>query len=113
MISTVSILFFIPGLLFGAFGSVLLKKGANKFSISIKGILNNKEILLGIFLSGISMIFYLISLYFTNLSILYPLVSVNYIIIALLSVKYLDEKMNKKKWAGIIFIIFGCFLILN
>ncbi len=113
MINILSLLFFIPSLFFGAFGAILLKKGAKKFSISIKGILNNKEILLGISLSGISMIFYLISLYFTNLSILYPLVSVNYIIVALLSVKYLDEKMNKKKWAGIIFIIFGCFLILT
>jgi len=42
-----------------------------------------------------------------DLSILYPFVSVTYVWVALLSVKYLGEKMNKYKWAGITLIILG------
>ena len=42
-----------------------------------------------------------------DLSILYPFVSLSYIWVALLSVRFLGEKMNKYKWIGIALIILG------
>jgi len=42
-----------------------------------------------------------------DLSILYPFVSVTYVWVALLSVRFLGEKMNKFKWIGIAMIILG------
>jgi uncharacterized membrane protein len=46
-----------------------------------------------------------------ELSVLYPFVATSYIWANLLAMKYLDEKMNKLKWLGIVFIIIGVGLI--
>jgi uncharacterized membrane protein len=113
MISLITILFLIFATILGSYGSVFLKKGAVKFSLNPTKLLRNKEVLVGIFLFGISMIFYIPVLKYNNLSIIYPLSSFTYVVVAFLSTKYLDEKMNKYKWIGIIFIILGSFLIVG
>jgi uncharacterized membrane protein len=46
-----------------------------------------------------------------DLSILYPAVSISYIWVCLFSVKMLGEKMNRKKWLGILTIMLGVVLI--
>jgi uncharacterized membrane protein len=42
-----------------------------------------------------------------DLSILYPLVSIGYVLTCLYSVRLLKEKMNVLKWAGIFLIMLG------
>ena len=64
-------------------------------------------------LYGISSIFHILALSIEKLSVIYPLSSLAYLIVAFLSTKLLDEKMNTSKWIGVILIIFGSFLVVK
>lgn len=99
------------GTLVGAFGPILLKRGSAAFGLSIRSLLKNYNLLAGIFLYGLSSIIFIPALRGGDLSVLYPIVSVNYIWVSLLSVKFLNEKMNSFKWVGIGLIIVGVSLI--
>ena len=107
----IPILVIIIATLIGSVGALFLKKSADKFSFNFKGIIKNKNLIIGILLYGLSSIFFIATLKFGPLSVLYPVVATVYIWVALLSVKFLNEKMNLLKWLGIIFIIFGVILI--
>lgn len=95
----------------GAFGALALKYGANKLTRKNKWTFLNVRLLLGVFLYGVSSIFFLIGLKNGELSVLYPLTSLSYIWISLLSIKMLNEKMNFYKWLGITAILVGVTLI--
>jgi drug/metabolite transporter (DMT)-like permease len=95
----------------GSFGSVYLKKGANKLSRDLRLLVRNWEIFLGLFIYGLSTVFYVIGVRGGELSVLFPVVSTGYAWTAILSVKLLGERMNSAKWAGITFILFGVSLI--
>lgn len=95
----------------GAFGALFLKKGANNLRFNFWKLIRNHFLILGVAAYGISTIIFIPALKFGELSILYPLVSTTYIWVILLSIKYLNEKMNKYKWLGIILIVFGVTLI--
>lgn len=95
----------------GAFGALALKYGANKLTRKNKWTFLNARLLLGVFLYGLSSIFFLIGLKNGELSVLYPLTSLSYIWISLLSIKLLKEKMNFYKWLGITAILVGVTLI--
>jgi len=95
----------------GAFGALSLKYGANILTRKNKWTFLNKRLLLGVFLYGLSSIFFLIGLKFGELSVLYPITSLSYIWISLLSIKMLHEKMNFFKWLGIAAILVGVSLI--
>ena len=89
----------------GAFGAIFLKKGSARISLS------NFNLIFGIFLYGVSTIIYIAALKKEQLSVLYPVISLGYVWVCLLSVGFLKEKMNFWKWAGIATIIFGVSLI--
>ena len=95
----------------GAFGALALKYGANTLTRQNKLTFLNKRLLVGVLLYGLSSVFFLIALKNGELSVLYPLTSLSYIWISLLSVKMLGEKMNFFKWLGIGAILFGVTLI--
>lgn len=106
----VIILAVLSGIL-GGIGVILLKKGSKKFNLNILTQIKNYYILLGMASCGTGMITLLIAFKGGELSALYPLISIQYIISTLLAVKYLKEKMNLFKWAGITAIIIGIILI--
>lgn len=89
----------------GAFGAILLKKGSKNKSMI------NMKVFWGLFLYGLSTILYIIALKREQLSILYPIVSLNYVWVSVLSVSILKEKMNFWKWFGIAVIMFGVIVI--
>lgn len=93
------------GCIVGTVGGLFLKKGAD--ICSLKTFMINKNIIAGISLYAISMILFLAALKGNPLSVLYPFVSTQYIWVALFSMKFLGEKMNTMKWAGITCIIIG------
>ncbi len=95
----------------GAMGPILLKTGADGLSLNIKVLLRNKHLFGGLFLYGVATIVYLLSLRGGDLSVLYPLVSLSYPVVSVLSVFLLNERMNKWKWAGIALIILGVSII--
>ena len=99
------------GTIVGAFAPVLLKKGSAKLNRHIGEQLRNYTLLCGIALYVLSAIIFIPALRGGDLSVLYPLVSVNYVWVSFLAMKFLGEKMNKFKWLGIVFIILGVSLI--
>ncbi len=91
----------------GAFGAIFLKKASDKISFNLKSIIYNKYLISGVSFYGLSTIFFIPALKGGELSVLYPFVAIVYIWVSLLSVKMLNEKMNKFKWIGILLIIIG------
>lgn len=109
ILSTLTYLFI--AILLGAFASLYFKIGSEKLSRKFFDILKNFELIKGAILYGISVIFYVNALKGGELSVLYPVVSLGYVIVCFLSVKFLNEKMSKEKWLGIALIILGVSLI--
>ena len=96
---------------FGSFGSLYLKRGAQRLELNLKSLLGNRELLYGVLIYGSSTLFYVVGIKGGELSVLFPLVSTGYIWVCFLSVRFLGERMNAKKWAGILFILLGVSLI--
>jgi len=93
--------------LVGAFGPILLKIASGKKLSRISSLMKNYHLMGGIGLFVIGTMLFIPALKGGDLSILYPFVSLTYIWVALLSVRFLGERMNKYKWIGIGLIILG------
>lgn len=97
--------------LIGSVGALFLKYGANKLSRDLRKLVKNHDLFMGVLCYGVSTVIFIVALRFGDLSVLYPITSLTYVWIALLSVKYLNEKMNFFKYAGIFSILVGVTLI--
>ena len=106
-----SILLVFIGTIIGSFGALYLKIGSKDFSINIKKMIRNYKLILGLLFYGLSSVFYVTALKWGELSVLYPFTSIGYIWVCFLSMKFLNEKMNKLKWLGVITIIIGISLV--
>ena len=103
----------------GAGGPILLKKAANRIDRSIftsfrsllSATVGNRFLIIGILLLAVALILYIFALQGADLSVLYPLVSLTYVWVSLLSVRFLNERMNAAKWAGVFVIVAGAFLV--
>jgi uncharacterized membrane protein len=91
----------------GAIGALYLKKGSPDFKISARKFLKNKILVKGALLYLFGALLYIVALRRGELSVLYPLSSLTYLWVGLLSVKHLDEDMNIFKWSGLVIIVFG------
>lgn len=109
MVSLLSVAFILVSSFIGALGSTIIKKGTGLFSFF--SLLKTRYFLGGLFLYGLSIIFYLLALQREELSVIYPLASITYIWITFFSVKLLDEKMGWIKWTGLTGIIIGIVFI--
>ena len=97
----------ITATLVGAFGPILLKKASSKKLSRISSLATNYHLFGGVALYAVGTLLFIPALKGGELSVLYPFVSLGYIWVSLLSVKYLKEKMNRFKWLGIALIIVG------
>ena len=88
----------------GAYAALFLKKGSKKSLLS-------KNIVIGIFLYGISAVIFIACLRFAPVSILYPVTSATYIWSFVLAKKYLNEKITRQKLVGLCLIILGIVLL--
>lgn len=95
----------------GSFGSLYFKMGAGKLRLDLKSLLTNLDLMKGVVVYGLSTVFYVIGIKGGELTVLFPLVSTGYVWVCFLSVKYLGERMNRIKWAGIALIMLGVSLI--
>lgn len=107
MTSLWSIILVLIAAVIGAVGAVLLKKGSQRLRFKFWSLIKNYYLVLGFLLYGISTVPFILALKWGELSILYPTVATVYIWIAIFSIKFLGEKMNKWKWLGIALIIIG------
>ncbi len=117
------ILFFI-GLLVGLTGQLLLKKGMtsigevtlfskglNNFFKTVGQMFTNKSVLAGVFLFSCSTLLWLVILSGLELSYIYPMVSLNYVLTAIGSKMFFKEKITKMRWLSIAVIIAGVVLV--
>lgn len=106
-----SILQILLAVVLGAFGQICFKLGSSSFSGNIIDnifmFFKNKFLFFGILIYGISTIIYTFSLKNMSLSLAYPLVSVGYILVMVLSYFILHEDISIQKIIGSLLIITG------
>lgn len=108
----------ILGTMINASAPILFKLGSKNFTMHpIKllkhpmRLLKNWRVILGCFLYTVSAFLFIPALRGGELSVLYPVISLNYVWVAFLSILILKERMNFLKWLGIIVIILSVTLI--
>ena len=103
----IELLYILLSSIIGSYGAMLIKRVKLKPFFSFKWL--NKNLIIGLFLYGVSSIFYLLALKLGSVSYIYPLSSLSYVWILLWSKLYLNENISMKKIYGVILIIFGIF----
>lgn len=106
----------------GALGQVILKSGADKIgSLSLSAsslfsdllrIIKTPQILSGMVFFGLSSLLWIKVLTRSELSLVYPMVSLSYILVAILSFLLFKEQFTMQKILGIAVIITGV-VVLN
>ncbi len=109
------------GVLLNAFAQIALKQGMKtigKFSFCFQNIIPiatkvaiNPYIITGLACYVISVVVWLLVLSRVDVSYAYPLLSIGYIVVALASKVFFDEPVGPVRWAGIIVICIGVYLI--
>lgn len=79
----------------------------------IRKMLLNKIFFTGGFLFVFGTMLMILALKMEKLSFLFPLTSLTYIWVMLLSWKYLNESLNKQKIIAIVFIVIGIILVVQ
>ena len=93
---------------FGAAAQMLIKSGANALvSGSPLAMLTNLPLVAGYSLYGISTVLLVLALRDGELSLLYPVISLTFVWVTLLSLTLLKETANPYKLAGIAIIVLG------
>jgi drug/metabolite transporter (DMT)-like permease len=100
-------------------GQLLMKRGMMAFGtfpvsqmlVNIIPMFLNPWVFIGFVCFGLSSIFWLVVLSRMELSLVYPMVSVAYVIVALFSWYFFKENLTLIRWAGILVIILGVILI--
>ena len=104
----------------GSFGQIYLKMGlrsTGNFELKdiiterLISLISNKNILFGIALYGIATLLWFVVLSKAELSYAYPLIGLSYAVTAILAKFYFNERISVVRWAGILIIILGAFLI--
>lgn len=101
------VLYLLGMTLFGALGGLALKKVSSQDSLPGK----LSFFLCGGFLYGIGAIINVLALRHFPYTIVFPLTSFTYVWTFIFSYFLLKEKINGFKWAGLLFIIAGAFVI--
>ena len=96
---------------FGSLGTLFLKLGADKISLSATGILTNYNIWLGVLLYIFASVLFLTALQDVELSYLYPITGLTYVWVAFLSTTYLGETIGISQRTGILLILIGVSLV--
>ncbi len=116
---------YIPLILFGVFlnaaAQIVLKKGmmnigqfkfslSNLLPIGIK-VISSPFIIVGLTFYVISVVVWLMVLSRVDVSYAYPMLSIGYIVVALFGKIFFNEPVGLERWAGIIIICIGVYLL--
>lgn len=94
--------------LLGAGAQVLIKNGANALPHpSVLQMITSVWLLSGYCLYGLSTVLLVVALKHGQLSLLYPVISLTYVWVTILSVIVFHEVLNPYKIAGIVLIVAG------
>ncbi|MBD3360985.1 EamA family transporter [Candidatus Peregrinibacteria bacterium] len=100
-------------------GQTALKGGVNKLgalSLTLNSIFKaftTPLVLSGLFLYAVSSIFWILALSHKDLSYAYPMLSLGYIAVVLMSWAILGEQVTIIRFLGVILISFGIFLVFK
>jgi len=118
-----STIFIIASILLNIFGQFSIKYGVNQFgNINLnKNIFNvliklifQPYVILGLLIYAIGSVFWILALSKNDLSFAYPLLSIGYILILVISYFFLKEEITFTKILGVILISAGiCFIFLS
>jgi len=97
--------------IFTSVGQLFWKWGVGVFQFNLMALLLNWQLILGFLLYGVGGIIMIISFKYGELSVLYPVLSMSYIWIAILSLYFLNEIISVTNWLGIVVIIGGISLM--
>lgn len=100
-------------------GQLLMKKGmmmfgafpASQFLSKIIPMFLNPYVFFGFASFGLSSLFWLVVLSRMPLSLVYPMVSLAYVIVAFASIVFFKEHVSLIRWMGIVVIVLGVFLV--
>ncbi len=111
----------LAGVLLNAAAQIVIKKGMTDigaFAFSLRNLLpvgikvaTNPFVLLGILFYVVSLALWLMVLSRVDVSYAYPMLSVGYIVAALFGRYFFNEPVGPVRWAGIIVICIGVYLI--
>lgn len=104
----------------GALGQISFKNGLNKVRIvgtrqivsNIFRVFTNAFVVSGVALYGLSSLLWLFSMTRLDISFMYPLISLSYLVTTLFAIIFLGEKVKYKRWIGLGLIIVGSFFIM-
>jgi uncharacterized membrane protein len=107
-----------------AFGQIAMKSGMSQFGEindfgglfnlnTLFDIFTNFYVLSGLLLYVVSLILWLGALSTLEVSYIYPLISLGYVITAILAFIFLKENITLIRWLGIALIVTGCFMIVR
>lgn len=103
--------------LLGAFGTVLMKVGAEKvvydggFAALTKSVLTNPSLLGGILMQLIPLASWVVLLKFMPLTKLQPMIALTYVVTPALAVLFLGEQIGFLRGVGIALIVLGVMLV--
>ncbi|MFA4844559.1 MAG: EamA family transporter [Candidatus Margulisiibacteriota bacterium] len=112
-------LIMIVSVLLAIAGQMLMKKGmmafgtfpASQLLFKIVPMILNPWVFFGFACFGLSSLFWLVVLSRLPLSLVYPMVSLGYVLVAILSLIFFKEQVSLIRWAGIVTIVVGVLLI--
>ena len=98
----------------GSFGAVLLKAGAGRLALNVRGLMTNWRLGAGIATYLLSFVFFVQGMRRGELSVLYPLVALGYLWTVLWAKLFFGEPLTWGKFVGLAMILAGIsFLFLG
>lgn len=92
-------------------GQLLFKLGMNRFASSVVGVLTNFHLLGGLLFYGFGALGLIVAFKYGEMSVLYPVVSLSFIWVALLSFFFLNEQIRTFEVVGLFMILVGVTMI--
>lgn len=74
-------------------------------------IFTNPYVITGVSCYAVSVILWLGAMSTLDVSLMYPLASLAYVVVAIIAFIFLKEDISLLRWAGILLVMGGCFLI--
>lgn len=106
----------------GAVGQILMKKGMTEIgeikglkelAVSLPNMFSNKFVFIGLILYALSFVLWLGALSLLDVSLMYPLLSLGYVITAVFAYIFLKENISIIRACGIVTVVIGVFLIMR
>jgi multidrug transporter EmrE-like cation transporter len=97
----------------GSVGAVFLKSGAAKLKLNIPSLLTNWNLFAGIGVYVLSSILFIKGVRQGELSVLYPMVAIGYVLTLVWSRIFFKEPFTKEKFLGVALIFAGIVLLAN